>query len=102
MPKKKKTKKKFSLKKGKAKMISKSKYKELIRKRQHHKKLTPSQRKKLDYALFMNYCSCIKKIKYDKKTKENLDYPICMSSIYTKRGFKSPKGVTKRCKKYKH
>ena len=102
MPKKKKTKKKFSLKKGKAKMISKSKYKELIKKRQHHKKLTPSQRKKLDHALFMNYCSCIKKLKYDTKTKENLEYPFCMSSIYTKRGFKSPKGVTKRCKKYKH
>ena len=44
----------------------------------------------------------VKKIKYDTKTKENLEYPFCMSSIYTKRGFKSPKGVTKRCKKYKH
>ena len=102
MAKKKKTKKKFSLKKAKQQMISKSKYKELIKKRQHHKRLTPSQRKKLDHALFMNYCSCIKKLKYDSKTKENLEYPFCMSSIYTKRGFKSPKGVTKRCKKYKH
>ena len=79
MPKKNKTKKKFSLKKAKKRMISKSKYKELIKKRQHHKRLTPSQRKKLDHALFMNYCSCIKKIKYDKKTKENLEYPFCIS-----------------------
>ena len=99
---KKKTKRKYSLKKAKKKLISKDKYKELIRKRQHHKKLSLSQRKKLDHALFINYCSCIKSLKYNDKVKDNLEYPICMSSIYTKRGFKSPKGVTKRCKKYKH
>jgi hypothetical protein len=99
---KRKTKRKYSLKKAKKKLISKDKYKELIRKRQHHKKLSLSQRKKLDHALFINYCSCIKSLKYNNKIKDNLEYPICMSSIYTKRGFKSPKGVTKRCKKYKH
>ena len=102
MPKKKKTKRRYSLKKAKRGMISKSKYKELIKKRQHHKRLTPSQRKKLDHALFINYCSCIKKIKYNERVQKNLEYPFCMSSVYNKRGFKSPKGVTKRCKKYKH
>ena len=95
-------KKKLSLKNAKRKLISKDKYKELIRKRQHHKKLTLTQRKKLDFALFINYCSCIKSLKYNDKVKQNLEYPICMSSIYTKRGFKSPKNVKKRCKKYKH
>ena len=102
MAKKNKTKRRYSLKKAKKRMISKSKYKELIKKRQHHKRLTPSQRKKLDHALFINYCSCIKKIKYNERVKKNLEYPFCMSSVYNKRGFKSPKGVTKRCKKYKH
>ena len=102
MPKRNKTrKKKYSLKKAKKKMISKEKYKELIRKRQHNKKLSPNDRKKLDHALFINYCSCIKSLKYDPKVKNYLEYPICMSSIYKKRRFKAPKGVTIRCKKYK-
>ena len=99
---KRKTKRKYSLRKAKKKLISKDKYKELIRKRQHHKKLSLSQRKKLDHALFINYCSCIKSLKYNEKVKDYLEYPFCMSSIYTKRGFKPPKGVTVRCKKYKH
>ena len=63
---KRKTKRKYSLKKAKKKLISKDKYKELIRKRQHHKKLSLSQRKKLDHALFNNYCSCIKSLKYNE------------------------------------
>ena len=93
---------KYSLKRSKKLMISKTKYKELIQKRQHHKKLTPSQRKKLDHALFINYCSCVKSLKYDPKVKDYLEYPVCMSSIYKKRGFEVPKGVTARCSKYKH
>jgi len=87
----------FSLKKSKKRMISKKKYQELIKKRQHNKKLTLKQRKQLDQALFINYCSCVKSLKYDKKVKDYLEYPVCMSSIYKKRGFKPPKGVTKRC-----
>ena len=51
-------------------------------------------------ALFLKYCSCVKTLKYKKDLQANLEYPFCMSSVYTKRGFKSPKGVTKRCKKY--
>ena len=101
MPKKDRTrkKKKYSLKKEK-RMISKKEYRELIKKRQHHKKLTPNQRKKLDEALFINYCSCVKSLKYDKKVKDYLEYPVCMSSIYKKRGFEVPKGVTAKCSKY--
>ncbi len=89
-----------SLKKEKKKMISEKKYKELIYKRQHNKKLSLSQRKKLDHALFVKYCSCVKHLKYDSKIKDYLEYPFCMSSIYSKRGFKSPKNVTKKCKKF--
>ena len=95
-----KNKKKISLKKAKRRIISNKKYKELIFKRQHNKRLTLNERKKLDQALFINYCSCIKSLKYNKNIKKNLEYPICMSSVYTKRKFKSPKNVRKRCKKY--
>jgi hypothetical protein len=82
-------------------MISKKKYQELIQKRQHNKKLTLNERKQLDEALFVNYCSCVKSLKYDPKVKDYLEYPVCMSSIYKKRGFKPPKGVTQKCGKYK-
>jgi len=82
-------------------MISKTKYTELIKKRQHNKKLTLNERKQLDHALFINYCSCVKSLKYDKKVKDFLEYPVCMSSIYKKRGFKAPKGVTEKCGEYK-
>jgi len=107
MPKRKKTKKtkktkqRFSLKKSKSRMISKTKYKELIKKRQHNKKLSLSERKRLDHALFLNYCSCVKSLKYDEKVKDYLEYSVCMSSIYKKRGFTPPKGVTQKCGKYK-
>ena len=94
--------KKYSLKRAKKRMISKSKYKELIYKRQHNKKLSLKQRKQLDYALFINYCSCIKDLKYNNKVKDYLEYPFCMSSIYNKRNFSPPKGITSRCKKYKY
>jgi len=94
-------KKKYSLKNAKKRLISKDKYKELIKKRQHNKKLSLNERKKLDHALFINYCSCVKSLTYDPKVKDYLEYPVCMSSIYKKRGFKAPKGVTVRCKNYK-
>ena len=105
MPKKKNTKKrkpKFSLKRAKKRTVSKKKYQELIKKRQHHKKLSLKERKQLDHALFVNYCYCVKSLKYNKKVKDYLEYPVCMSSIYKKRGFTPPKGVTKRCGKYKY
>jgi len=104
MPKKKNTKKKkpkYSLKRAKKRIVSKKKYQELIQKRQHHKKLSLNERKKLDEALFVNYCSCVKSLKYDSNVKDYLEYPVCMSSIYKKRGFKPPNGVTIKCGKYK-
>tara|TARA_B100001115_G_C15714017_1_gene346957 strand:+ start:140 stop:454 length:315 start_codon:yes stop_codon:yes gene_type:complete len=97
----KKRKPKYSLEKSKKRMISKKKYQELIYKRQHNKKLSLNERKKLDEALFVNYCSCVKSLKYDSNVKDFLEYPVCMSSIYKKRGFKPPKGVTQKCSKYK-
>ena len=104
MPKKKNTKKKnpkYSLKRAKKRIVSKKKYQELIKKRQHHKKLSLKERKQLDEALFVNYCSCVKSLKYDQKVKDYLEYPVCMSSIYKKRGFTPPKGVTQKCINYK-
>ena len=62
-------------------MISKKKYKELIKKRQHHKKLSLKQRKQLDHALFVNYCSCVKSLKYDPKVKDNLDTSYTLSLL---------------------
>ena len=49
----------------------------------------------------IKYCKCIKKIKYDKKIKKNLEYPFCASSVYKKRKFRTPKDIKKRCKRYK-
>ena len=93
--------KQVSLKVAKSTLISEEKYKELIRRRQHKKRLTFAERKKLDHALFIKYCSCVKTLKYNKDVKANLEYPICMSSVYKKRGFKAPKNVLKRCKEYR-
>ena len=96
-----KKKQKFSLKKSKKRMISKKRYQDLIKKRQHNVKLTLNERKQLDHALFVNYCSCVKSLKYNEKVKDYLEYPICLSAVYKKRGFKHPKGVTAKCGKYK-
>ena len=76
-------------------------YKTLSQKRKSKKRLTKRQKKQLDHELFINYCKCIKKLKYSRKIDAGLEYPYCASSIYTKRRFKVPKGVTKKCKGYK-
>ena len=73
-------------------------YKTLIQKRKSKKRLTKRQKKQLDHELFINYCKCIKKLKYSRNIDTGLEYPYCASSIYTKRDFKVPKGVTKKCK----
>ncbi len=99
--KKQKPKQKFSLKKSKKRMISKKRYQQLIEKRQHNVKLSLNERKQLDHALFVNYCSCVKSLKYNEKVKDYLEYPICLSSVYKKRGLTPPKGVTAKCGKYK-
>ena len=86
--------KKFSIKD--ARMVSKKRYNMLLQK----KKRTKKENKDLDRALFVNYCKCIKKIKYADDYKSGAEYPICMSSIYKQRGIKPPKDVTKKCKRY--
>ena len=83
------------------KIISDKKYKELIKKRQHHKKLSLTERKQLDNALFIKYCSCVKSLKFDKNVKDYLEYPFCMNSIYKQRGFSAPPDVTEKCSKVK-
>lgn len=83
-----------------ARMVSKKNYSKLVNKKKTRKRLTKKDKKKLDRALFVNYCKCIKKIKYDKNYDKGIEYPICMSSIYTKRGFKPPNNITKKCKQY--
>ena len=83
------------------KKMSQSKYKSLILKRQHHKKLSHEERKQLDRELLKKYCSCVKKLKYNESLPKNIKYPVCLNSIYKKRGFKSPKGVSRRCYKSK-
>ena len=84
----------------KARLLSKKEYEKYIQKRQKKKKLTKKQNQKLDHSLFINYCKCIKKLK-KQNLKNNIEYPICMSSIYTKRKLKAPKNINKKCKKYK-
>ena len=87
-------KRKYSIKN--ARMISEKRYNELLNK----KRLTQKEKKELDRALFVKYCKCIKKIKYSSAYSPGVEYPICMSTIYNKRGKKAPKGVTKKCKNY--
>ncbi len=87
-------KRKYSIKN--ARMISEKRYNELLNK----KRLTNKEKKELDRALFVKYCKCIKKIKYSSVYSSGVEYPICMSTIYNKRGKKAPKGVTKKCKNY--
>ena len=84
----------------KARTVSKKKYDKLVKKKKTKKRMTKKEKQQLDRALFVNYCKCIKKLKYSKEYEEGLEYPICMSSVYTKRGFKAPKNVKEKCKKY--
>ena len=94
----KKTKKRKSIRT--ARMVSKKRYSNLIKKKKSRKRMTKRDKKDLDRALFVNYCKCIKKLKYSKDYEKGLEYPICISSIYKKRGIKPPKDITKKCKLY--
>jgi len=81
---------------GKARMISKKKYKSLLKK----KTVTPKEKKELDRALFVNYCKCIKKLKYNTKDPKGIEYPICNNSIYKNRNYKVPSGIKIKCRDY--
>ena len=84
----------------KTRKIGKDKYERLIRKKKTKKRMTKKEKRQLDHALFINYCKCIKKLKYSKEYEENIEYPICTSSIYKKRGLTPPKNIKKKCKGY--
>ena len=73
------------------KILSGKEYNELIKKRKSKKKITKEQNKRLDHTLFIKYCNCVKHLKYSKKKKDNLEYPICTRSVCTKIGIKSRK-----------
>ena len=85
---------KWSIKK--ARMISKKKYKKLLTK----KRLSLNEKKQLNRALFVNYCKCIKKLKYNKKNKKGNEYPICNNSIYKNRGYSVPPKIKIKCRDY--
>ena len=94
---KKRTSKKRTKKIKDKRMISKKKYKGLLQK----KRLRKNEKKDLDNALFVNYCKCVKKIKYSRNYSKGSEYPICISSIYTKRNRDPPKGIIKRCSEFR-
>ena len=78
-----------------------NKYTKLIQQKQTDK-LTKKNSKWLDKNLQNKLCKCIKGLKSSKKKyKKGSEYPICLSSIYIKRGFKPPKRAIKKCKKKK-
>ena len=82
---------------GKARMITRTRYRELLSK----KRLTEKEKKDLERALFVNYCKCIKNLTYSKTVRKGAAYPICVSSIYKRRKKTPPKDLKKRCKKYR-
>jgi hypothetical protein len=100
---KKRTRKKGKSKKKKkalTKKLSPETYKELIHRKQAKKRMTKKQKKQLDDELFVNYCKCLKKLKYEKKDPKGREYPYCAASVYKNRGFAMPEGVTKKCRDY--
>jgi len=91
-------KKRMSIKK--ARIVSKKRYKKLLHKKRTKRRMSKKEKKQIDHALFINYCKCIKSLKYSKNYEEGLEYPICTSSIYKKRNLTPPKDIKKKCKKY--
>ena len=86
----------------KKKKIKGNKYTRLIQQKKR-RKLSKKNSKWLDKRLQTKLCKCIKGLKSNNYRKKNIkrgsEYPICLSSIYTKRGFKPPNRAIKLCKK---
>ena len=99
-------KQKGSGKHSRKKILTEKKYKKLIQQKKKGK-LSKKNKKILDRTLKKKLCKCIKGVRYSNKRSNNKpsnsnkgsEYPICLSSIYTKRGFKPPKRAIKSCKK---
>jgi excinuclease UvrABC helicase subunit UvrB len=83
-----------------ARTATKKRYSQLLKKKVSKKRMTKREKSDLDKALFVNYCKCIKKLKYSKEYENGLEYPICLSSVYKKRGLKPPKDIKEKCKQY--
>lgn len=75
--------------------ISEKKYKSLLEKRKYNTSLSKKEKKKLDDALFVKYCKCLKKFESEGDAK---GYPICMNAVYKQRKIKPPKNPVKKCK----
>lgn len=73
--------------------MSEKNYKKLLSK----KRLSKNQRKKLDKALHIKYCNCIKALRYSQKNPAA--YGICANSVYKNRGIEMPPNAANRCKK---
>ena len=84
----------------KARIVSKKRYKKLLHKKRTKRRMSKKEKEQLDHALFINYCKCIKSLKYSKKYEEGLEYPICISSVYKNREIKPPKDLKEKCRKY--
>ena len=97
----KKTNRKKLIPKKTIQILSKQKNEKYIQKKQKKKKLTKQQNTQLNRSLVVKYCRCVKKLKYDTTTPKNLEYPICISSVYKKRGFQPPKKLTLKCNRYR-
>ena len=92
---------------GGKKKLTEKKYKKLIEQKKKGK-LSKKNKKILDRTLKKKLCKCIKGVRYsnkwsnkrsnNKRSNKGSEYPICLSSIYTKRGFKPPKRAIKGCK----
>ena len=61
------------------------------------KRLSKYQRKRLDKALHIKYCNCVKGLKYSQKNPAA--YGICANSVYKNRGIEMPPNAANRCKK---
>jgi hypothetical protein len=75
--------------------ISEKRYKTLVNKKRSRKKMSLKDNKQIEDALYVKYCRCLKKF---QSPREIRGYPICMNSVYKKRGFKSPKNAARKCK----
>ena len=60
------------------------------------KRLSKNERKKLDHALFVKYCNCIKGLKYGDNNPAA--YGICANSVYKNRGLELPPNAARSCK----
>ena len=97
MAKKNKKKIKTKQKKSYKKTMSDKKYNKFI-KQNKKGKLSLKNYKKLSKELNRKYCKCIQAVRSTlKKSNKGAEYPICTSSIYTKRGIKPPKDKNKKC-----